>query len=364
MSSTSCPTCHELLPTDRDSLPICSRCHLTYHFGNCSAVNEPGWVKRGREAQANWVCHRCNPKKKMGNTNTPIQTQNTPDMSASSHFQFSADENSKKRPRTSPASPPYVIPEFDSVDAKLNYVMDLAITALKKQDQFFEELRVVRSDLDAVKQRTSELAVRVSVLEKKVEGSDAKIFELEQKNRALEDYSRASNLIFHGSSVVKGDTEATDFVISVAKASNFELTKRDIIACHTLGVPKNGTVKIVCRFANRWQKNLLVAAIKEAKPTTTDLSIPGEPRKIFVTDHLSPESAKFLAEAKRILLTRFGGNYDYVWTKNRKIFIRTREKQPIIELKSYEHLYHLQSTQVQHMEGVQPSHDGTITTSQ
>lgn len=306
----------------------------------------------------------------MGNSNTPVQTQNTNETTFSSNLQFPADENagtSKKRPRTSFGSPQHVIPEFDSIEAKLDYVMDLAITALKKQDQVFEELNAIRSDVAAVQHRTSELAVRVAVLEKKAENSAAKIIELEQKNRSLEDYSRANNLLFHGGPVVESDTEATKFVISVAKASEFVLTEQDIVACHTLGTPRNGTVKIVCRFANRWQKNKLVAAVKKAKLTTADipdLTIPGEPRKLFVTDHLSPDTARFLAEAKRILLTRFGGGYDYVWTKNRKVFIRTREKQPIIELKSYAQLYNLQSNQIQHMEGVQPSHDGTLSTSQ
>lgn len=370
MSSKSCPTCQEFLPPDRESLPICSRCQLVFHFGNCSAVNEPGWVKRGKEAQAAWVCHRCNPKKKMGNSNTPVLTQTTHEMPINSNLQFPVAENtssSKKRARTSFGSPPHTIPEFKSIEEKLDYVMDLAITALKNQDQMFEELRGIRSDVTAVQQRTSELAVRVSVLEKKAEDSAAKIYDLEQKNRALEDYSRANNLIFHGGPTVKDDAEATKFVLSVAKASNFVMTDRDIVACHTLGVPRNGTARIVCRFTNRWQKNRLVAAVKEAKLTTTDLtdpSIPGEPRKIFVTDHLSPETAKFLAEAKRILLTRFGGNYDYVWTKNRRVFIRTREKQPVTELKSYAQLYNLQSTQIQHMEGVQHSQDGTLATSQ
>lgn len=276
----------------------------------------------------------------------------------------------KKRPRTSLGSPPHQIPQFQDADAKLDYWMNLSITLLGKHDALLEkhnevldELRSLRADHTALQQRTNEYAARLEVMEKKADTDAATLAELKNENRLLQDYSRADNFILHGVPTVSNDSNPADVVMMVAKAVKFDLTYRDFSACHLIGAPRNGTCKIVCRFVNRWQRNQVLWAINKKKFTTSDFDMPGERRNVFVTDHLSPESAKLLAEAKQTLTVRFGGPFHSIWSHNRKIFIRRRDKEAPFELKSYAHLRSLQSSLPQHMEGVQLTHNGSQSSS-
>lgn len=361
--SENCGACLEKLPPDYSTLPACAECECAYHFNKCSGVAETTWVKKGNAGRAAWVCRFCNEAKRgpRGSQSDANQVESTPIEKDSS--------NPNKRPRTSPQTPPHQIPQFQNADEKMDYLMDLSVTLLakhnallEKHNEVLDELRYLRADHTALQRSVDEYAVRVGVLEKKADADAATITELREENRLLQDYTRAENVVLHGVPTVGPKVDTANIVINVAKAANFVVTHPDISACHTLGTPKDGSCRIVCRFVNRRLRNQFLWAVNKAKLTTSDLNMPGEQRSIFVTDHLSHETAKLLFDAKRTLSVKFGGPFAQIWSKNRRIMIRPKEKETPFELKSYAHLRGLQNDQVQHMEGVQPSDNVSQTT--
>lgn len=369
MPPVICPDSSKELPLDPDNYPTCVQCKNTFHFEKCSGMDESAWAKRGSDRRLNWVCHRCNPDKNMSRSKSGLsqqsQSQAAPQPGVSNPVDTNVtpvrqnvlgsatDPASKKRAVEEIASPPLVLPEFDNLDDKLKYVLDFCLKTMASNVQLVLELRQFKDDMAASNERHAADAARITALEKAVRVESDKNADLELKVNALEDYSRADNLLLHGVPSTNSETEAMNVVISAAKVVGIVLQHRDFNACHSLGPRRSGSTRIVCKFVHRWLRNQVRGAVNKGGITTADLGFPGEPNRVFMTDHLSPDSAKFYGEVKSALSSKSGGNYDYIWTKNRKIFVKLRKGSPSIEITSITQVKNLQEQQNNQMDVVQ-----------
>lgn len=284
----------------------------------------------------------------MGNSQTGIQTQSgSGSPSAQSFVQdlpppsnlAEATNATKKRCRDALATPP--LPQFENLEAKCDYVLDLVVKMMDRQSEVIEELWQVRFNLTASQEQAKKDSSRIVELEKISRADATRISELKYRNRALEDYSRAENLVLHGIPQARTEAEAVGFVISAAKFVGFDITHRDISACHAISTPRNGSGKIICRFVNPWLKDQIQFAVNRAKLTTEDLGLLGDKKGVHATDHLSPEMTKIFAEARRTLWTRFGGSFQFVWSRNRKVLVRRKKGDNTFEIRSMMHLQNL-----------------------
>lgn len=173
----------------------------------------------------------------MGNSKTPVQSQ--PDLefpvNQNLHLPSSTEDAtsaSKKRCHLAISSPPYPIPQFTDAESKLDYVMDLTIKLMEKMDTVLDELRNVKSKLSDTKETVTRQSEMITQLQKQSMSDTLRISDLEYRNRALEDYTRAENIILHGVPTVKTDSEAVHYVVSAAKAVGINISDRDISACH------------------------------------------------------------------------------------------------------------------------------------
>lgn len=376
MSFDNCGNCLEKLPADSKTLPTCSACECSFHYGGCSGNSEFTWKKKGPTNQGNWVCHFCKPNKRMPRSNTGIAIltqRNLIDNTVTAVEQLTptdADPASKKRCWDDVTSPTQDTPTFPDLDSKCSFILDEVMKLSRKTSKVLEQLQEVKSDLAAVQVKAAADSARIDRLEEmsKIHSQhiselknknaelETKNAELELKNRALEDYSRADNILVHGVPPMNDELNATDIVLTIAKAAKVNLSDLDLNACHYLKSAPGSSPRIICKLVNRWLKYKLLAAVNKAKFTTTDLQLPGEKQSIFLTEHLSPESSKILGEAKRTLWTRSGGTYEYVGVRNRRIYARVRKGDPSIEIRTssqLQNLINLQSNRSQAMEVVQ-----------
>lgn len=355
MSKDKCGSCFGDILDPIETVPTCATCKTSFHFDFCSFNTQSSWKKRGAAQQLAWVCQICNPTKRLANSNVNFSlSQKTPtNQNANASDAPDSTPGSKKRCWDAIiTSPP---PQFTDLNSKCDYVMDLVINLTDRTNLVLEQLQRSRSDIEDLKIQAKASDERIEKLEQTVQLLLDENAELKYKNRSAEDYSRAENLILHGVSKTKSDTEAMDVVIAAAKLAEVPVTRQDIIACHTLPSRQPGDGKIVCRFVNRWLRNRVHRSVNKTSITSVDLNIPGEKKDVFVTDHLSPATAQLYAEARRTLFAKSGGQFQYVQIRSRKIMLRTTKDAEPIELKSMGHLYALQDQQSQDMEGVQTS---------
>lgn len=317
----------ETILGEYEHLPRCMKCSFRFHFGKCSGNDAASWKKRGADGRKKWVCHLCNPSKNLSNSNTGV----TPAPSA--HAGATVNDSVTVHQEDTDVES-VELPQFADVDAKCDFIMKQVMQVMGKVTLVLDELRSVRSEITVIKEKANRDAIRITELEKIVDEKSAYIEEVDYKSRALEDYSRVDNLIFHGLPPASDEEEAASFVVKAAKFVGIEMSNRDICIAHSLRAARGGPVKLVCRFLHRWQRGKLQAAINSAKITTENLELPGEPQNIVAMDHLSPATSILYAEARNSLALRNGGEYEFVWMKNRRVFIRKREKEAVIEVKT------------------------------
>lgn len=354
MSQTKCGICLGAFDGELD-LPTCQKCRFRFHFGKCSGSDSATWAKRGLDSKKKWTCHVCDPNKNMSKSKSGVFTP--------ADFAGASGATSDGGAATSQLQPiqPTPMPIFNNVDEKFDYLVSQVSMLVAQNAAVLRELQQTR-DLAAEANRKADInAMKVAQLEEQVRLDVRTISDLEYKNRSLEDYSRVDNLIIHGVPHPNTEAEAFALAFAVGKAAGLDIAYHNISACHSLGRPQNGVGRIVCRFGQRWLRNRLHTAINEKKPTTLQIEknekldkliFPSEPTKIYATDHFSPQTSHLYSEAKRLLAARFGGPLQHLWMRNRRIYSRRIDGEPVVEIRSLEQVRSLAGQREQRTDGL------------
>ena len=125
----------------------------------------------------------------------------------------------------------------------------------------------------------------------------------------------------------------TTIIMELSKAigCNINVTDIDFHSRIAVNKPNQDKIKpIVLKFHKKITKDSFLSAYKKCRVlTTTDLKLPGQPHKIFASDHLTPINKKLFADT-RIKAKETG--YKFVWLSNCKILVRRNESSPIFRI--------------------------------
>lgn len=88
--------------------------------------------------------------------------------------------------------------------------------------------------------------------------------------------------------------------------------------------------RVVIRFIHTHKRDRLMAAFKGEKLTLRDLGFKTDDR-IFVNEVLSGEQYQLLYKARNF---KKANNYQYLWTRNQRIYLRKSSDSDVIEIKS------------------------------
>lgn len=81
--------------------------------------------------------------------------------------------------------------------------------------------------------------------------------------------------------------------------------------------------------------NITNLRAKRTRITTNDLGREGEPRNVFINEHLTKKKNQIMYEARKMKTEK---DYKFLWCRNGKIFIRKNDKTNVIELKDFDDL--------------------------
>lgn len=172
----------------------------------------------------------------------------------------------------------------------------------------------------------------------KIESLEAQITELTQDNKQLKlemnmnnQRDRLLNLEIVG--VTEGkDENLTAIVMSIAKHANVLLSSEDIVEVNRIspksrqpGRPRN----IVVKLKSRLLKDNIISGARKNRLTTKDLDLTSDVRPIYVNEHLTQQN-KFLL--KKCRETAKQKQYQYVWTKNGRIYVRRNDISPALQV--------------------------------
>lgn len=173
---------------------------------------------------------------------------------------------------------------------------------------------------------------------KSVEQLESKIDMLVNENKLLQlelnannQRDRLLNLEIVGVPEFKNEN-LSDIVIAIAKHSGVTITPGDILEVNRVspkiklqGRPKN----IVAKFTSRLVKDNIFSSSRKNRITTKDLGIHGNMKPVYINEHLT-RSNKILMKTCRE--TAKQKQYQYVWTKHGRIYVRKNDTSPAIHI--------------------------------
>lgn len=152
------------------------------------------------------------------------------------------------------------------------------------------------------------------------------------RHRMANDYSRANNLVLHDGPLVKTEKETLEALFAVTDKLGVSINEDDIDVCHPLP-SRDGKNRIVYRFIQRRAKHAIVAAARKSQLFSKQFKWAGKDRRIYASDHLSPETAKLLAAAKTKLSAHKQGPFAFVWAKMGRVLVKNPSDDRPIEIR-------------------------------
>lgn len=242
----------------------------------------------------------------------------------------------------------------DDVKKELEPV-NLAITTLRtdlstaiselntKHDTVTMQLNSIKTSVDLNSQNHLKLESKVDVMDfdlKEIQKdvSEAAVLrdeikELKYEIKQQQQWDRLLNLEISGLPEIKNE-DLYAIVAKIALHAGVTLNKDDVINASRIqsrlqntGKPKN----VIVKLRNRITKDNILAGLRKSRGVTTlDISIPGDARRIYVSEHLTVDNKLIYKRCRDMAKSK---QFQFVWTKNCKIFMRKNETSPAICIK-------------------------------
>ncbi|XP_046685393.1 uncharacterized protein LOC124371122 [Homalodisca vitripennis] len=152
-----------------------------------------------------------------------------------------------------------------------------------------------------------------------------KVYNLEQKVEDMEQYSRRNCVELQGVPVVGN---VLDTVKEVGKALGMEVTDTMVDACHTLAKRSSDSKPpgIIIKFVRRFDAENMMAKRRAKKDFSTRHIGLTSDEPIYVNESLTPTRRRLLGMTRDF---KIKNNYQFVWVRGGKIFLRKDEKGPV-----------------------------------
>lgn len=368
-----CGKC-DLIISPKKNAPRCCACQKYFHGASCVIVSTESWGKWGPSRQRVWQCPPC--KEISDSTEASVNGQSNKSSNKppkkSSNQKASLSQSSKGNATGGGRSTVGSGIGVNDTAILANLGLDIDMAAFEDATQsptiknlnamilyLVREVSGINAKFDKLNSEVTQLKATVKslteenkILKGKQTQSDEKHRIGDYQRRLLNDYSRVDNLVLHGGPKASTDEETFQLFQTVAEAYGVPLNQSEVSVCHPL--PSKGPVnKQICRFNRRSSKIRLLLASKKKRLTGrilgwTNMDEDRLDEPVFITEHLSPDTARLLAETKKKLSTAFNGPYNYVWCKQGRILLRCEgDRGRPLEVRSYTDIFEIYNEAVQ-----------------
>lgn len=162
--------------------------------------------------------------------------------------------------------------------------------------------------------------------------NEKSIKSLTEKINYSDQYSRKNNLEIHGLHEVPNE-DCKDIVIQLAKKLELPIEKADVDVAHRLtSLQKKTAPVIIAQFINRNKRDMF---IQKKKICITDNTFPGT--SIGTTAYFNENLSPYYKNLYRLTRIRAREtNFQFVWFKNCKLFVRRNAEAPVMRINSEE----------------------------
>lgn len=212
----------------------------------------------------------------------------------------------------------------------------------KSHLEFEKTLNFISIQYDDMLKQTNALQKEKELLRETVRNLDTKIHDLQR-------LSRPSSIEIRNIPVREGEAAADlhTIITKVGSSVNVSLNNTHVRDVYRLPGKPGSVRPIVAEFSTVSTKNELLAAVRDYNKkhpnddriNTQTIGLAGEPRPIYISEHLSAGSKKLFFAAKEFAKLK---GYVFCWTTNGNIFLRKIAGAKPILVKSEQTLHDLQ----------------------
>lgn len=331
-----CKACKRLAePTD---IKVCSLCSEQYHY-QCLSITTENFHKESKQTKANWKCPACkSSERKRDNTNTPIRQQNP---SASSSALSGTSDSSVDDLKL------YFESKLQEATATiLSQVRQQIVSENKALHQELEKLKesicYVTTQFEDLSKQVTEKTKIIETLKAENEELRSQAAEVNRQLNHIEQQSRSCNIELQCVPENKAENLLTT-IKQLGKVIARDINDNEIVDFHRvqkINQQSNRPRSIVVKLTNpRVRDDIIVAVRKfnrvnsQEKLHSGHLGIAGNRQPVFVSEHLSPANKKLHAATRIIVKEK---QYQFLWVRNGKIFVRKNETSKSILISSEE----------------------------
>jgi hypothetical protein len=288
-----CVKCLKDITSTQESIK-CQECNNPYHLSCCNQT--PGVsTRQGGKKSGPWRCEKCTAAGEQKDSVLELLKQIKKEM---------AEDRKENGIR------------FNSVNSNLTGIKD----SLNNVEQ---KLAVIENDNSFLKTECAALRQENEKLSDYALSLECRISELEQ-------YSRNHNLEIKGIPLTPNEN-VMEIMKCIAVALGITFAADQISACHRLPAPRDRRYHpaIIAQFVSRATRSTWLAAARQKKISTTDLSASLAPGQVFIFEHLTVSNKMVLSHGKALVRSQ---KLAYAWAKDGRIFARKTSSSPAVRV--------------------------------
>lgn len=379
----TCNACNFSL--EAHSFLHCRLCKHEYHY-ECLNIKCDQFAALSDEYLASWVCPACNniTRRHKSNCNTPVRQHLVPEVGESINMSLDNSDlsvagtstSSGKRSKLRSSSEHISMEEIGKImDLKLKESLNGFMTSFRNMIQDDLKAMVKNEMSNAVDQLRSDFKTSTDLIRNELAG-----IKTDQANlkTIIDDQSSSINKLEYENQRLKETVRKLDSRVSaidkMARSHNIEIQavpetrNEDVVACFKkltelldvkidenslrscrrvakMDPSSNRPRNIVVTLSSPRQRDMILsAAHRFNKKHPNDplnshhLGILGNTNRIYVVEHLSPETKLLFANARK---TAKSQNFKYVWVRYGRVYLRKDDNTKAIFIKNIETLNNL-----------------------
>lgn len=370
-----CCVCNRQI--ERKELINCSTCRHSHHI-RCGNITTADYREHAEQLKRTWRCVSCvNSSRRSRNNDTPIRptTITSPDkLSASNNGGFESSQvehdisvllSSVSTPSTPEQNISISYADFGKLlDSKLsvieasltkNIILNIKETIKSEINSAINQLKedfTQTTDFLTAEQKDLKNNIKVTndklkTLETEKMQLQRELTEVGNRLRVLEKASRSCNLELHCIPEHKQENLLNimrNICSTIGKPlleQNISFARRVAKISTTTDRPRN----VLVTFTSQSSRDSLIAAYKnynkvhKEDPINSELlGISGRRQKIYIVEHLPPETKKLHTATRE----KLKNSYKYIWIKHGRVYVRKDEGSDAIHVSDFNNLLKLQ----------------------
>lgn len=223
------------------------------------------------------------------------------------------------------------------------------MSTLKKQN---EDLLLsnldIKTSMSEIISEQKDFRMRLEALESKDQNATIQAIQMEQQLENMERKIRETSVEIRNIPV-ENNAQMIEAIGKIHQVLQLDFEySRDVRSAFRLPTKEGRVRPVVLEFTTVHKQSHFLKAVRaynlsnqSDKLNTNSINMPGEKKLIYVSEYLT-KKAKHLHYLSRELIKK--GDWKYCWTNRGKVFLRSNEGQPVIEIKNSEQLLDLSAS--------------------